>query len=129
MGGGKTRKYMELAKGFRGKAKNCKRIVYDRVDKALEHSYVNRKLRKRDMRKLWITQVNAGVREYDMSYSVFINKLNTAEIGLNRKVLADMAQHEPLSFRAIIEICKNTPTNNVPVAARPGLTLSTSYSS
>ncbi|GBG34210.1 50S ribosomal protein L20, chloroplastic [Hondaea fermentalgiana] len=106
MTSGKLAKYLKMAKGYRGKAKNCKRTVYNRVDKALEHNYRNRKEKKRDARTLWIQQVNAGVGEHGMSYSNFVHQLNQSKVELNRKVLADMAITEPFSFRAIVELCK-----------------------
>ena len=66
------------------------------------YKYVGRKLKKRDYRSLWIVRINAAVREEGMSYSQFINKLNTAGIDLNRKVLADLAMNEPEAFKALV---------------------------
>mmetsp|Transcript_11380 Transcript_11380/g.22248 ORF Transcript_11380/g.22248 Transcript_11380/m.22248 type:complete len:109 (-) Transcript_11380:602-928(-) len=108
MTSGKLAKYLTLAKGYRGKSKNCRRTVFNRVDKALEHSYRNRKEKKRDARALWIQQVNAGVREHGMTYSNFMHQLNQTHVELNRKVLADMAISEPFSFRAVVELCKRS---------------------
>ena len=102
----RTEKYAKIAKGFYGRGKNVKRVMRNRVEKSLEYAYRDRKVKKRDARKLWTTQLNAGVREHEMRYSEFIHKLQVANVELNRKVLAEVAQAEPYSFRAIVELCK-----------------------
>ena len=72
----------------------------------MTYSYVGRKLKKREYRQLWIARINAAVREEGMTYSQFINKLNTKGIELNRKVLADLAMNEPESFKALVNQVK-----------------------
>eukprot|EP00469_Lotharella_globosa_P011458 CAMPEP_0167777406 /NCGR_PEP_ID=MMETSP0111_2-20121227/3679_1 /TAXON_ID=91324 /ORGANISM="Lotharella globosa, Strain CCCM811" /LENGTH=145 /DNA_ID=CAMNT_0007667593 /DNA_START=43 /DNA_END=480 /DNA_ORIENTATION=- len=92
----------KFAKGFRGRAKNCVRIARNRVEKALQHSYRGRKQKKRDAREAWIMQVNAGCTQYGVSYNTLISGMKVANIELNRKMLAELAQNEPLSFQSII---------------------------
>ena len=101
------KKILKLAKGYRGRAKNCYRIAIQRVEKALQYAYRDRKVRKRDFRGLWIQRINAAVREHGLIYSQFINGLKIANIGLDRKVLADLAVKEPIAFVKIIEKVKS----------------------
>ena len=74
------KKILKLAKGYRGRAKNCYRIAIQKVEKALQYAYRDRRNRKRDFRKLWIQRINAGVRNYGIVYSEFINGLKLAKI-------------------------------------------------
>ena len=97
---------MQLAKGFRGRRKNCYRITVHAVHRALKYAYVSRRLRKRENRRTWIMQINAGSKEHGLSYGKLIYGLIHAEIGVNRKMLALLAQQEPQSFRAIVEEAK-----------------------
>ena len=100
------KRILKLAKGFRGRAKNCYRIAKPRVLKSLQHAYRGRKEKKRRVRSLWIQRINAGVRQIepnDASYSWFQGGLAVANIELNRKVLADLAISEPFSFRSIFD--------------------------
>lgn len=97
------KKVLKLAKGYRGRSKNCYRIALQRVEKALQYAYRDRRVRKRDFRALWIQRINAGVREHGMIYSKFINGLTKAGIEVDRKVLADLAVHEPAAFKAIVD--------------------------
>jgi large subunit ribosomal protein L20 len=97
------RKY---AKGFRGRSKNCFRIAIRRVHKSWQYAYRDRRVKKRNWRKLWIMRVQAGVRQYDWSYSRFIPALQSANIELNRKVLADLAANEPFSFKAVVDVAR-----------------------
>jgi len=108
--GGMTRrdKIFALAKGMRGRAKNCYRLAIRRVEKGLQYAYKGRKMKKRIMRQEWITQVSAGCREHGMVYSRLIQGLNIARIGLDRKMLSTLAQKEPYSFRAIVEEAKSS---------------------
>jgi large subunit ribosomal protein L20 len=101
------KKILKLAKGYRGRAKNCYRIAIQRVEKALQYAYRDRKVRKRDFRGLWIQRINAAVREHGLIYSQFINGLKIANIVLDRKVLADLAVKEPSAFVKIIEKVKS----------------------
>lgn len=100
------KKVLKLAKGFRGRSKNCFRIAVEKVEKALSYAYRDRRNRKRDFRALWIQRINAGVREHGMVYSQFINGLTLANIELDRKVLADLAVREPEAFKAVVNQAK-----------------------
>ena len=97
------KKILKMAKGYRGRAKNCFRVAIEKVEKALQYSYRDRKVRKRDFRALWIQRINAAVRGEGMIYSKFINGLKLAKIDLDRKVLADLAVKEPEAFKAVVE--------------------------
>ncbi len=100
------KKILKMAKGYRGRAKNCIRVAIERVEKALRYSYRDRKVKKRDFRGLWIQRINAAVREHGIIYSQFMNGLKKAEIDLNRKMLSEVAMHEPDAFKAIVETAK-----------------------
>jgi large subunit ribosomal protein L20 len=97
------KKLLKLAKGYRGRSKNCYRIALQRVEKALQYAYRDRRTRKRDFRALWIQRINAGVREHGLTYSRFVNGLTKAGIDIDRKVLADLAVREPIAFKAIVD--------------------------
>lgn len=99
-------KILELARGYFGKGKNCNVIARTRVEKGLSHQFRDRKMKKRDARKLWIVKLNAGAREYGLPYNKLVRGLAEAKVEVNRKVLADMAVNEPLSFRALAEVAK-----------------------
>ncbi len=99
-------KLMKLAKGYFGcKSKNY-RIAREAVMKSLNYAYIGRKHRKRDMRSLWITRINAGARLNGLSYSRLMNGLKVAGIGLNRKVLADLAVNDEKAFAQLCEKAK-----------------------
>ncbi|MFZ9469780.1 MAG: 50S ribosomal protein L20 [Rickettsiales bacterium] len=100
------KKILKMAKGYRGRAKNCFRIAIQKVEKALRYAYRDRKARKRDFRSLWIQRINAGVREHNLVYSKFINGLKLAKIDLDRKVLSDLAIHDKNTFAKIVEKAK-----------------------
>lgn len=102
----KHKKILKLAKGYRGGRGKLFRPANQTVIKALRHSYVGRKLRKRDFRKLWITRINAGARANGLSYSRFINGLKLAGIEMNRKVLAEMAIHDKDGFAQLVNVAK-----------------------
>jgi large subunit ribosomal protein L20 len=102
------KKILKLAKGYRGRAKNCFRIAIERVEKALQYAYRDRKNRKRDFRGLWIQRINAAVRNYGLVYSQFTNGLKLANIELDRKILADLAVNEPNAFEKIVEKAKSS---------------------
>ena len=97
---------MRLAKGFFGRRKNCFSLAIRAVEKGLQKAYVGRKLKKRVVRQEWIVQIGAGAREHNISYAKLIFGMRFAEIGVNRKILATLAQQEPYSFRAIVEEAK-----------------------
>ena len=94
-------KILKLAKGFRGGRSKLFRTAADSVDKALMYSYRDRKARKRDFRKLWITRINAAAHMNNLSYSKFIHGLKLAGIELDRKVLAEIAISDPSGFSKI----------------------------
>ena len=100
------KKVLKLAKGYRGRSKNCFRIALQRVEKALQYAYRDRRAKKRDFRRLWIARINAAARECGITYSQFINGMNKAGIALDRKVLADIAVHDKAAFAGIVEQAK-----------------------
>lgn len=95
-----------MAKGYRGRSKNCYRLALQRVEKALQYAYRDRRTKKRDFRSLWIQRINAAVRASGMTYSVFMGKLSALGVQLNRKVLADMAVRQPEAFNAVVDMAK-----------------------
>ena len=99
----RRKKILKVTKGFRGRAKNCLTIAKERGEKALQYAYRDRKNRKRNFRSLWIQRINAAVRQYDITYSEFMNKLNKSNIVIDRKMLSEMAIREPNSFKELIE--------------------------
>ena len=106
-GGPKTKrrrkKRLKLAKGYWGGRHRLFRTATEAVDKAGQYAYRDRRRRKRDFRRLWISRINAAARIHGVSYSNLIAGLKRAGIGLDRKVLADLAVHEPNSFSAIVK--------------------------
>jgi large subunit ribosomal protein L20 len=97
------KKILDLAKGYRGRSSDCFRVAIEKVEKGLQYAYRDRRNKKRDFRALWIQRINAGVREYGMTYSRFIDGLNKAGIEVDRKVLSDLAIHEPEAFKALVD--------------------------
>jgi len=93
--------FLKLAKGFRGGRSKLFRTAADAVDKALMYAYRDRKVRKRDFRKLWIARINAAARMNNLSYSKFIHGLKLAGVELDRKVLAELAISDPSGFSQI----------------------------
>ena len=100
------KKVLEQAKGFYGRRKNTIRTAKAAVDKAGQYAFRARKLKKRTFRALWIQRLNAAVRPFGMTYSVFINGLAKSGVVVDRKVLSDLAIHEPAAFQAIAEKAK-----------------------
>lgn len=125
-------KILKLAKGFRGRSNNCIRIAKERVEKALQYAYRDRRQKKRDMRSLWIQRINAGTKQYGVScgsdlatcttiaarfllttstlmqvaYSTFMHGLKEENIQVNRKVLSELAMQEPDSFKSLVQQVK-----------------------
>jgi large subunit ribosomal protein L20 len=97
----RRKKVLKLAKGFRGARSKLFRTAADSVDKALMYSFRDRKQKKRNYRRLWIARINAAARMSDMSYSVFISAIKRANIGLDRKILAELAVSDPGAFKQI----------------------------
>ncbi len=102
----RRKKILKQAKGFYGKRKNVFTVAKNVVEKGMTYSYVGRKVKKRDYRTLWIARINAACREEGITYSVFMNKLSTKGIELDRKVLADLAMNNPESFKALVASVK-----------------------
>jgi len=100
------KKVLTKAKGYYGRRKNTIRIAKQAVEKAGQYAYRDRRVRKRDFRGLWIQRINAASREHGMSYSKFMAGIREAGIELDRKVLADIAVHEPEAFKDIVEQAK-----------------------
>ena len=97
---------LKLAEGFRGRRSDCFKLAKRAVEKALQFSYRDRRVKKRDFRGLWIVRINAAARIHGLSYSKLINGLSKADIQLDRKVLAEMAFSDPASFAAVAEKAK-----------------------
>ena len=97
------RKVIKAAKGYRGRNSTNFRVAIEKVEKGLQYAYRDRRTKKREFRKLWIQRINAGARQHGLTYSQFINGLNKAGIELDRKVLADIAVHEPDAFKSLVE--------------------------
>ncbi len=102
----RRKKVLKQTKGNFGSRRNVFTVAKNTLDKALQYSYRDRKKKKGNFRALWIQRINAGVRQYDMSYSEFIGKLEKKEIALNRKTLADLAMNHPEAFKAIVDKVK-----------------------
>ncbi|MDD9912893.1 MAG: 50S ribosomal protein L20 [Alphaproteobacteria bacterium] len=100
------KKILKMAKGYRGRAKNCFRVAIERVEKGLQYAYRDRRTKKRTFRSLWIQRINAGVREHGLSYSKFMNGLKEANIEMDRKVLAWMAMNDAEGFKSVVEQAK-----------------------
>lgn len=100
----RRKKVLKLAKGFRGGHSKLFRTAADTVDRALRYAYRDRKVRKRDFRRLWIARINAGARMNDLSYSKFIHGLKLADVELDRKVLAELAVSDPSVFSQIASL-------------------------
>lgn len=109
-GGPKTRRYhkkvLAQAKGYYSGRRRCYKVAAKAVEKALEHAYKDRRLKKRDFRALWITRINAAARTYGLKYNQLIDGLKKANININRKVLADLAFNDINAFRELVEKVK-----------------------
>ncbi len=97
------KKILKLAKGFRGRRKNVYTVAKNAVEKALGYQFRDRRARKRQFRKLWITRINAGARVNGTTYSQLMGSLRKADVQLNRKVLAHLAMHDPEAFAAVVK--------------------------
>ena len=97
------KKVLDMATGYRGRAKSSFRIAIERVEKGLQYAYRDRRNKKRDFRGLWIQRINAGAREHGLTYSQFMNGMRKAGIEVDRKVLADLAAREPAAFKVLAE--------------------------
>ncbi|MBZ0215722.1 MAG: 50S ribosomal protein L20 [Fimbriimonadaceae bacterium] len=97
------KKVIKAAKGYSGRRKNTIRVAMQAVDKAGQYAYRDRRVRKRKFRALWIQRINAGAREHGLTYGRFINGLSLAGVEVDRKVLADLAVHEPSAFKTLVD--------------------------
>lgn len=102
----RRKKIMKQTKGYFGARKNVWTVAKNAYEKGLTYAYRDRKAKKRTFRGLWIQRINAGVREHGMSYSEFMGKIHAKNIGLNRKVLADLAMNHPKAFAEIVKKVK-----------------------
>jgi large subunit ribosomal protein L20 len=103
----RRKKIIKAAKGYYGRRKSNLRQAIEATTHAGQYAYAHRRDRKGDFRTLWITRLNAAVREHGMKYSEFIHLLSAANINLNRKVLADLAVTDPAAFAKVVEAAKN----------------------
>lgn len=102
----KRRTMLKKAKGYYGQRSKTYRKAKEQVQHSQQYQYRDRRNKKREIRRLWITRINAGARQNGMSYSTFINGLKRAEIELDRKILADMAVNDPAGFASLCEAAK-----------------------
>ena len=102
----RRKKLLKLAKGYWGKRKNVLTVAKHSIEKGLGYAYRDRKSKKRNFRSLWIVRINAGSRLHGLSYSQFMNLVHKSGLGLNRKVLADMAMNHPETFAEIFKSVK-----------------------
>lgn len=102
----RRKKILKQARGYRGGKSKLIRTAMESVDTALLYAYRDRRQKKRDFRSLWIARINAAVRLDGMSYSTFINGLKRNNVEVNRKVLADLAVHDPAAIKSLVEIAQ-----------------------
>lgn len=100
------KKILKLAKGYRGSKGNLFRVANQQVMRSLSYAYRDRKVRKRDFRKLWITRINAAARMNGINYSTLMNGLKKAGVEVNRKMLADLAVNDTVAFNKLVEVAK-----------------------
>jgi large subunit ribosomal protein L20 len=99
----RRKKIMKMAKGYFGARSKVYTVAKNTVEKGLQYAYRDRKAKKRAFRRLWISRINAGARQYGMSYSRFIHELSKRDVKLNRKVLADLAMNHPDTFKHLVD--------------------------
>lgn len=102
----RRKKVLKLAKGYYGSKSRLFRVAKQAVMKSGQYAYIGRRLKKRDFRRLWITRISAGCRMNGISYSQFMNGLKKADVTLNRKMLSEIAIHDPAAFTALVEKAK-----------------------
>lgn len=106
-GKARHRKITKMAKGYRGRSKNCFRVAVEKVEKGLRYAYRDRRLKKRNYRSLWIQRINAGAREHGLTYSQLIGGLNKAGVTLDRKSLSEIAIHDAAAFATLAKQAKD----------------------
>ena len=102
----RRKKILKAARGYFGARSKVYTVAKNAVDKAMQYSYIGRKLKKRAFKRLWIARINAAARQEGMSYSTFMHGLSKADIKLNRKVLADLAMNHSESFKTLVNQVK-----------------------
>jgi len=100
------KKYLKMAKGFRGGRRRMYRSAREAVERGLNFAFRDRKVRKREFRNLWVVRINAAVRPLGLSYSRFIGAAKKAGLALDRKVLADLAIYDPQGFAQVVDVAK-----------------------
>ncbi len=114
------KKVLKQSKGFVGRSSSSYRIALERLEKALRYAYRDRRVKKREFRSLWIQRINAAVREHGLTYSQFIAGLKSANIEIDRKVLAAMAYDDAAAFGAVVEAVRNVRVEaGAPAAEAP----------
>ena len=103
MGNFSRKKVLKLAKGYKGRGRNNYSIAIRRVHKALRYQYIDRRQKKRTVRRQWIHDLNSAMKEHGINYSRFIMCLNRSNLNLDRKILSDLAINEPYSFKAVVD--------------------------
>ncbi len=103
----RRKKVLKLAKGYRGTKSKLYRSAKESVERALSFAYRDRRARKRDFRRLWIIRIGAAARQNDMSYSTFMSGLSKANVGLNRKQLAELGVHDPAAFKELADVARS----------------------
>ncbi len=107
----KRRKILKMAKGFFGARRRLLRTATEAVERAMKYSFRDRRVRKRDFRKLWIARISAAARSQEISYSRLIDGMKKAEVIIDRKILADLAVQDPRAFQEIVSIAKGKPAS------------------
>ena len=102
----RKKKIMEAAKGYRGGRSKLWKAAKESVERGWAYAYRDRRQKKRQFRRLWITRINAAAREHDLSYNRFMSGLKAAGVEINRKVLADLAVRDPDAFAKLTELAK-----------------------
>jgi large subunit ribosomal protein L20 len=113
----RRKKVLKLAKGFRGASGNLYRVATESVDRALNYAYRDRRVKKREFRKLWIARINAAVRANNINYSQFIFGLKKANIDVDRKILSELAINNPENFSELVNIAKEQISLNTEASA------------
>ena len=117
-GRARRKKVMKAAKGNFGGRRKLYRTAKETVLRGMQFAYEHRRLKKRDFRRLWIARINAATRLHGLSYSAFIAGLKRADVEVNRKVLADLAIHDPEGFEQLVQVAKGAPVA-APAKAEP----------
>jgi large subunit ribosomal protein L20 len=102
----RRKKILKLTKGYFGRRKNVWTVAKNTWEKGQQYAYRDRRTKKRNFRNLWIVRINAGVRQFGLSYSVFMGLIHKNNIEINRKTLADLAMNNPEAFKAVVMIVK-----------------------